>query len=200
MNSKQQAVTKGTSGVKLLSRILIGLLAFLGSWSVVYADSSSVVYLPFIAAHNECALSEPERLIVNHMQNHPDQKRTRLICNPKLIQVARLRAEDMAKHGYFDHTDPAGRGPNYLVSLTGYKLPKYYNKEVSANNIESIAAGQALPEAVWNGWMHSTTHSTHILGKTSFYAKQTEYGIAYVHLAGSPYIHYWVIITVEPGE
>ena len=105
----------------------------------------------------------------------------------------------MAARGYFAHTNPDGLGPNALVRQAGYVLPSYYSTEPAANNIESIAAGPATPEAVLQLLLGSEAHRTHVLGLHDFYAAQVEYGIGYVNAPGSKYGHYWVILTAQPG-
>jgi uncharacterized protein YkwD len=45
--------------------------------------------------------------------------------------------------------------------------------------------------------MNSTGHRAHILGLDSFWAEQTDYGIGYANVPGSPYRHYWVVITAR---
>ena len=105
----------------------------------------------------------------------------------------------MARRRYFGHTNPDGFGPNYLVRQAGYVLPSYYGAEPDANNIESIAGGYPTAEATWQGWMSSSGHRDHLLGLTSFWAEQIEYGVGYAYDPTSPYRHYWVVITAKPG-
>jgi len=82
-----------------------------------------------------------ERLIASLMWNTSAQGRPYLSCDPILTQVARARAYDMANRGYFDHVNPDGIGPNYLVEQAGYRLPDWWGDHPSANYIEYIAAG-----------------------------------------------------------
>ncbi len=156
-------------------------------------------YLPFIAAYPSCVPNPQEEAIARYMIEHPDQRRPSLTCHPILARVARERAEDMARRHYFSHVNPDGYGPNYLVRQAGYVLPSYYDTSPTANNIESIAAGYPTAEAVWNGWMNSSGHRTHLLGLHPFFAEQIEYGIGYAYDPTSPYVHYWVVITAKPG-
>ena len=98
-----------------------------------------------------------------------------------------------------DHVNPDGQGPNYLVRSAGYQLPSEYSTEVNGNNIESIGAGAGDADGMWNAWMASNKHVTHILGKTSFFAEQIDYGIGFAQVPGSPYQYYWVFISSKPG-
>jgi uncharacterized protein YkwD len=91
-----------------------------------------------------------------------------------------------------------GYGPNYLVAQAGYDLPDWWSDSKDANYIESIAAGYSTAQAAWEGWLNSSSHRTHVLGENDFWAEQTNYGMGYVYIAGSPYGHYWVFITAPP--
>jgi len=156
-------------------------------------------FLPFIIRQSPppCALNEQEEQLAALMINDPDQRRASLTCHPILAQVARERALDMVKRNYFDHTNPDGYGPNYLVRQAGYVLPSYYDTAPDANNIESLAAGYPTASAAWDNWTNSVDHRRHLLGETAFFAEQIEYGIGYA--CGGQYGHYWVVITAKPG-
>ena len=134
--------------------------------------------------------------IASRMQSASGQRRAFLTFDPILSQVARERAADMAKRGYFDHTNPDGHGANYLVRKAGYILPSGYPGD--GNNIESIAAGGSSAGTTWGDWMGSPDHKKHLLGEISFFAAQTSYGIGFYEDAGSPYRYYWVVITAPP--
>jgi hypothetical protein len=144
--------------------------------------------------------SELEEKIADLMKRDNNQRRSSLTSNVILARIARERAYDMGKRNYYDHVNPDGIGPNYLVTHAGYDLPDFYGNLKSSNNIESIAAGSETAEDVWNSWMHSTPHRTHILGLNDFYAEQVEYGIGHAFVADSKYQHYWVIITAKPRQ
>lgn len=137
--------------------------------------------------------------IASFMKRSNNQRRRSLTYNAILARVARQRAYDMGNRDYFDHVNPDGIGPNYLVTRAGYALPDFYGKNRSSNNVESIAAGNETAEDTWVQWMGSTGHRTHILGLDKFYAEQTEYGVGYAYVPGSRYEHYWVVITAKPG-
>lgn len=143
---------------------------------------------------------ELEQEIAILMKRAQDQRRSSLTYNSILSHIARERAYDMAQRNYFAHVNPDGIGANYLVTRAGYVLPDFYGKEVSANNIESIACGNETAAATWTQWMHSSGHREHILGLTDFYAAQTDYGVGHAFVPGSRWKHYWVVITAKPGE
>lgn len=158
------------------------------------ADSS--IYLP-IVMRQVCDLNAYETNIAERMRLDPQQQRLTLECDPILARVARERALDMATRHYFGHTNPDGYGPNYLVRQAGYPLPSWYDASPAGNNIESIASGYSTPDAVWQGWMNSPAHRTHLLGLVPFFAEQIDYGIGYVYDPASDYGHYWVVITAR---
>lgn len=144
-----------------------------------------------------CQLNAEEQQFFDLMRTDPGQKRSTLVCNAILAQVAHTRAQDMADRGYFSHVNPDGYGPNYLVSAAGYTLPTFYAQSINGNNIESIAAGYTDDQEAWNALLNSEHHRTHVLGLERFYAEQTDIGIGYVFLENSHYVRYWVIITAK---
>lgn len=150
------------------------------------------------AASDDAADTQFEEQLATLMKQARDQRRRSLNYNPILAKVARARAYDMARRGYFDHVNPEGIGPNYQLISAGYTLGKGYSKGKSANSVESIACGGQTAADPWADWMLSTAHRTHVLGLKGFYAEQTEYGIGHAYVEGSPYGHYWVVITAKP--
>ena len=139
-----------------------------------------------------------EEAIASLMANDWRQKRETVIVDPILSEVARARARDMADRNYFSHVNPDGVGPNYLVERAGYDLPDWWGGSITANNIESIAAGYTTAQEVWNAWLGSPTHRTHLLGENAFYAEQTAAGFGYAYNANSYYKNYWVVLTAPP--
>jgi len=163
--------------------------------------AGQAVYLPMISAANvvaanlTCDLNDEEAAIFQMMKTDPKQGRDEVRCNPLLARVARARARDMATRQYFDHVDPDGHGPNYLVLDAGYRLPDWYDHSDRANNIESIGGGFQDAASMWQAWLGSEYHRIHVLGNVSFYAEQEEVGIGYYEDENSPYGKYWVVIS-----
>jgi uncharacterized protein YkwD len=193
---------------RFMSGALVLLLLFLGlgsapahGVSVDELDLAPQAYLPFVARlpapEPVCNPNTQEQQIAALMASDPGQQRSSLTCHPILAQVARERAQDMVDRHYFDHTNPDGFGPNYLVRQAGYVLPSFYGTAPAANNIESIAAGNPTASLTWAQWMSSPRHRSHLLGTAPFWAEQIEYGIGYAN--GGIYGHYWVVITAKPG-
>ena len=148
------------------------------------------------------SLAPEEQAVAGRLVRESGQQRNRseMVLDPVLTAVARARAADMAKRGYFSHVNPDGNGPNHLMQLAGYPLPASWLGSRSANNGESIGAGYATAEAAWQGWMNSPVHRTHLLAKQSFYRNQTSFGVGHYHDPGSPMRHYWVVITAPAAR
>lgn len=203
----RRTLWKGRLTRSCLALVFVGLLV--AAWgrlapvSQVTAQSGTLTpraYLPLVIKAPACSPNAQEQQIALYMIEHPDQQRPSLTCHPILARVARERAEDMAQRHYCSHVNPDNLGPNYLVTQAGYVLPSFYSTAPDANNIEAIACGHTTAEAAWQAWMNSSSHRTQLLGLDPFFADQIEYGIGYVYdPAGSPFYHYWVVITARPG-
>ncbi|MFH8408188.1 CAP domain-containing protein [Streptomyces sp. NPDC018019] len=76
-----------------------------------------------------------------------------LTADPELGALARDFSGDMARRGFFDHTDPDGRSPWDRAKTAG----------VDNLGGENIARGQADARAVLDTWMHSPGHRANIL-------------------------------------
>ena len=164
--------------------------------------TAQTVYLPLIVyspAASGCQLTAEEQQVLNLLKEHPEQARRTITCHPLLETVASARAQDMAERDYFDHVNPDGYGPNYLVNAAGYPLPGYYPLQENSNSIESIAGGYSSADEMWEGLLNSPAHRMHVLGQHQFYAEQVEVGIGHVYVSDSDFGHYWVIISAKPG-
>ncbi|OKI06740.1 hypothetical protein A6A06_36845 [Streptomyces sp. CB02923] len=87
-----------------------------------------------------------------------NKERSKAGCSPvradrELGGLAGDFSADMARRGFFDHTDPDGRSPWDRA------------KKAGIDNLggENIARGQADARAVMDTWMHSTGHRANIL-------------------------------------
>lgn len=182
--------------------LIITLCALFLPTNVAKADSGSKFYIPIaVNKSTDCQLNEQEQQVESMLVGDANQQRPEMICNSILSKVARERALDMATRDYFDHVNPDGIGPNYLVRSAGYNLPTSYSNDMDANNIESIAAGYSTAEAAWDGWMNSPSHRKHLLAEIPFYTEQVEYGIGYVYISdGNTYHYYWVVLTAKSSR
>lgn len=96
----------------------------------------------------------------------------------ELTRLAQLKAEDMAKKGYFSHTSPTYGSAFDMLKSAGYSY---------RTAGENIAKGQKTASAVMNGWMNSSGHRANILSSS-----YTKIGVGYaVDKSGTPY---WVQI------
>jgi uncharacterized protein YkwD len=77
-----------------------------------------------------------------------------------LKRAARFHAKNMARHGFFSHTDHRGRGPGDRVAL-------FKPKERLHSIGENIAAGYPSAAAACRAWMGSGGHRANILGHYS---------------------------------
>ena len=77
-----------------------------------------------------------------------------LTMDPLLRLAARLHSTNMAENGFFDHTDPEGRGPGERVAEVGF---------TGSFIGENIARGQPTAEAVVAAWMASPGHCRNIM-------------------------------------
>ena len=101
-----------------------------------------------------------------------------LTLDSQLSKLARMKAEDMAKKGYFSHTSP--------TYGSAFDMMKKYGVSYRTAG-ENIAKGQKTPEAVMNGWMNSSGHRANILSSA-----YTHIGVGYAK--DSKGNTYWVQI------
>ncbi|MDO8523840.1 MAG: CAP domain-containing protein [bacterium] len=87
-----------------------------------------------------------------------------LAVNPTLEVAAQLKADDMARKGYFAHTSPEGVTPWFWFQEAGYQFA-YAGENLAVRFSDSADVNQA--------WMNSPTHRANILGQ-----QFTEIGIA----------------------
>ena len=83
-----------------------------------------------------------------------------------------MKAEDMAKKGYFSHTSP--------TYGSAFDMMKKYGVSYRTAG-ENIAKGQKTAESVMKGWMNSSGHRANILNPS-----YTQIGVGYVANG-----HYW---------
>ncbi|MFF8783436.1 CAP domain-containing protein [Streptomyces sp. NPDC015125] len=87
-----------------------------------------------------------------------NQERAQAGCSPvtadtELAGLAQRFSDDMARRGFFDHTDPDGDTPWDRARAAG----------ISDLGGENIARGQATAQAVMDSWMNSPGHRANIL-------------------------------------
>lgn len=197
---------------KLHAPVVLSMLFFLlGAEPAMAQSATNSQFLPFVSngafrggantsAETICDLSGKILGLATLFSSDAEQNRTGAKCDPILMQVAQARAEDMAANGYFNHTNLAGRGPNYLVQEAGYELPSFYSTAIAANQVESIAYGASSESTLWEALKNSPAHRAHVLGTSGFFAQQNEFGIGYVYDPNAQHKHYWVLLTARPAS
>ena len=101
-----------------------------------------------------------------------------LASDSRLAKLAQMKAEDMAKNGYFSHTSP--------TYGSAFDMMKTYGVSYKTAG-ENIAMGQKTAETVMNGWMNSSGHRANIL-KSDY----TKIGVGYAKASDGT--TYWVQI------
>jgi uncharacterized protein YkwD len=71
-----------------------------------------------------------------------------------LSQAAQMKADDMAKRGYFSHYDPDGSAPWIWFDKVGYKY-SYAGENLALNFLES--------DGLIDAWMNSSLHKQNLL-------------------------------------
>lgn len=94
----------------------------------------------------------------------------------ELSKIAQIKAEDMAKNGYFAHESPTYGEPSKMMTDFGYSW---------LTSGENIASGQTTAEHVVDGWIKSNGHYANIMGST-----YTQIGAGYAVDANGQ--TYWV--------
>ena len=129
--------------------------------------------------------------------------RSPLRWNDTLAKVAEMRAMDMAKRDYFDHTDPDGFGPNHHINRAGYTLNPGWLKRKNANNFESIGANHpsaidGIEAMIIGRNSPGFGHRKHLLGMDEWNASLQDVGIGYVRVpSGSTYQSYLCVIIAK---
>lgn len=76
--------------------------------------------------------------------------------SPLLQKAAQLKADDMAKRGYFSHINPDGKLPWYYFDQVGYDY-LYAGENLAVNFFDSKDVAEA--------WMNSPTHRANVIKK-----------------------------------
>ncbi|MFI9205953.1 CAP domain-containing protein [Streptomyces sp. NPDC053048] len=108
------------------------------------------------AAHG--TLADPQSAAAHLVLSLVNAERAKAGCRPlrassKLNRLAQSMSDDMARRGFFDHTDPDGRSPWDRAARRGIK------------NLggENIARGHPDAHTVMEAWMRSSGHRANIL-------------------------------------
>lgn len=149
-----------------------------------------ITHLPIIAAETNPGKA---RQLFDLIRQSPYQKRKEIVWNAVLARVATAHCRDMVTRGYFGHTNPDGIGANERVRRGGYPLPDLYPHDLTANNIESLAAGDPSAEGTLRAWLNSPGHRPHVFGEGEFFGAQHDMGVGYYQ--GGYYKRYWCVVA-----
>lgn len=130
--------------------MMVSIIAYLINENYNFSDSVKTQ----IVKENLLTITNQERVKENSES---------LVWNPKLMQAAQMKADDMVSRDYFSHTDPAGRKFVYWVRLAGYDY-SYVAENLAVKFIDS--------ESVVDAWMKSEPHKKSLISD-----KYTEAGI-----------------------
>jgi len=147
----------------------------------------------------DCGMDARADVLATEILGHPDQQRTTLVCDPRLVAYAAARAEDMATRGFFGHVTPENLGPNALLTAMGFPLPDGYPLGRN-NSIESLVGGLSQPAEVLDQLLRSSRHRPQITGSIPFFREQDRYGIAYLRAPETPEVDIWVIVFAREGS
>ena len=141
------------------------------------------------------------RMVFDLMQAHTQQGRKVMVWDDALAAIAQTKNMRQAHEGWTGHVDPQGHGPNAMLRAAGYPLPDWYSHDARANNVESLGRGGNGGDVMqmWHTFMSSSAHAAHLLATYSFYAAQTQVGVAYYHLEDSESVHWWCVLSSHPG-
>ena len=113
------------------------------------------------------ALVEESELIKLANAERSNNGLASLEYNTTLQKAAQMKANDMAKRGYFSHRTPDGKTPWYFFDQVGYGY-RYAGENLAVNFFDSKEIALA--------WMNSPTHRANILKKNF---TQIGIGVAY---------------------
>lgn len=144
----------------MLRPYMILLLAFISILIFIF-----VVFQQYLLTKTDLLASiYPKVLAQLTNEDRNKASLSELTTNPVLEEVARLKAEDMAAHGYFAHNSPTGVTPWHWFAKAGYEYD-YAGENLAINFSDS--------KDVVEAWMNSPTHRANILNNN-----YTEIGIA----------------------
>lgn len=100
------------------------------------------------------ALVLPKVLVDYTNEDRAKENFKHLTINPLLEKAAQLKADDMARNGYFAHKSPDGKTPWYWFKEVGYDF-SYAGENLAVNFNDSVEVN--------NAWMNSPGHRENIM-------------------------------------
>ena len=154
-----------------------------------YPADRGAVYLPIVAV----APVDPVATFYDLLMHDIRQQRSRLTVCRALEAAAAWKAADIAANDYWDHRAFNGEWPNDTARRFGCNLPPEYSD--GQNYIESLCAGSADAQAMFDSLAESPSHRTHLFGLNDFFSRQTHVGIACA--VGGRWGWVWAIYIAE---
>jgi uncharacterized protein YkwD len=102
------------------------------------------------------ALEQKLYVLQNAFRN--GQALTALQLDPRLVAIARMRAQDMVSRNYFSHTAPTGETAFALLSQAGY-LYTIAGENIARNNYPDAETATVAMD----GFLNSPSHKENVL-------------------------------------
>lgn len=116
--------------------------------------TAAAVAVLFVEAPQVAQAASPSQMVVATNKERAKAGLPALKSNPQLARAAQMKANDMAKKGYFSHTSPSGLSPKSLLSYVKYLWRAY---------AENIAVSTKSTQNFVANWMQSPGHRKNIL-------------------------------------
>lgn len=165
---------------------------------IVWLLVSNCLAADTLSEYSKCGKSKEARKLAKLIMEDRYQKRLKIECNAKLSQIAEDKALTMMDYGLVMHN--LGGSPNERLREANFELPDYYGTGFNSNQVEAIAGGYSNAEEVWDGFLGSNSHKTHLLGEHEFYLEQDQLGVAFVKKWETPHVEYWVVYLTKGKE
>ncbi len=121
------------------------------------------------------------------------QQRKAIVCDPRLVAAAELRAQAQPLDG-LAHCDALGICANVYARAQGCRLPLGYGL---GDQIESLTAGTPNAQAAFDSLARSPSHRVHLFGEDDTFRQQDRVGIAMVEVPGHRYRFVWAVLIAE---
>lgn len=155
------------------------------------ADLPEIKSALSVAVNSHCGNNDQAHKLAQLIQADNNQQRKELVCNPKLNEIALIKAKLMLQEQDLWH-NVGNMSPNQLLRQHGFKLPRTY--PFFGNQVEAIAGGKDNPEILFKDFINSTPHRQLLLGENAFFQNQSQMGVAYIKDLSTEHQHYWVVI------
>lgn len=155
---------------------------------------TTITNFSYADQYKDCGLNDKSRKLASLIINDPSQKRSILLCNLQLSQIALKKAKEMALLGRVSHLGK--NPPNKRLIDEGYPLAKIYPRFLE-NNVEAVAGGISDPKEMWYVFKNSDAHRTHLLAEHEFYQLQNEIGVGFYSDIKTPHVQYWAVYVAH---